>query len=134
MSEQSRFSEQMGARLARSPSRRRLACLVSMGLFLLVAMPFSGAMGQGRLLDAPRVAGTVGERFDGYAAVRGQAPPEIGQLVSQVNAERRAVYAARAATDKVSVDAVGRIYAAEIMKSAPPKTWFLSEAGQWSQK
>ncbi len=105
-----------------------------MGLFLLAVMPFSGAMGQGRLLDAPRVAGTVGERFDGYAAERGQAPPEIGQLVSQVNAERRAVYAARAATDKVSVDAVGRIYAAEIMKSAPPKTWFLSEAGQWSQK
>ena len=97
-------------------------------------MPFSGAMGQGRLPDQPRVARTVGKRFDGCAAERGQAPPEIGPLGSQVNAERRAVCAARAATDNVSIEAVGKIYAAEIMKSAPPKTWFLSEAGQRSQK
>lgn len=134
MSAQSQFSDQMSARLAHSPTRRRFSRMVSAGIFLLVLMPFTGAMGQSRLLDAPRMAGTVGERFDGFAAVHGQAPAEIAQLVSQVNGERRAVYAARAATDKISVEAVGKIYAAEIMNSAPPKTWFLSEAGQWSQK
>ncbi len=115
-------------------SRRRFARMVAAGVGLLALTPFSGAWGQSRLLDAPRMAGTVGERFDGFAVVRGEASAEIAQLVSQVNAERRTVYAQRAATDKVSIDAVGKIYAMEIMKSAPPKTWFLSEAGQWVQK
>jgi len=36
--------------------------------------------------DAPRGAGTVGERFDGCAVVRGAASPEIAALVAQVNA------------------------------------------------
>jgi uncharacterized protein YdbL (DUF1318 family) len=134
MSEQNQYSEQGRVDLARFVTSRRFSILFSVGMFLLVLMPFTGAMGQSRLLDAPRMAGTVGERFDGFAAVHGQAPPETAQLVEQVNAERRAVYATRAAADKVSVVAVGKIYAAEIIKSAPPKTWFLSEAGQWSQK
>ena len=92
------------------------------------------ARAQSRLLDAPRAAGTVGERYDGFATVRGAASPEVAALVTQVNAERRAVYAQRAQTDKASVDAVGRIYALEIMKSAAAKTWFLSESGKWTQK
>ena len=29
---------------------------------------------------------------------------------------------------------IGKIYAGEIMKSAPAGTWFLSEAGQWTRK
>ena len=76
----------------------------------------------------------MAERFDGFAAIRGAAPADIMALVTQVNAERRAVYAERAQTEKTTVDAVGKIYAVEIMKSAPPKTWFLSESGQWTQK
>jgi uncharacterized protein YdbL (DUF1318 family) len=104
------------------------------GVSILAIGPFAGAMAQSRLLDAPRAAGIAGERYDGFAVARGSASPEVAALVAQVNAERRAVYAQRAQSDKVSIDAVGRIYALEIMKSAPPKTWFLSESGQWSQK
>lgn len=94
----------------------------------------SAASAESKLLDAPRIAGTVGERFDGFAVTRGTAPPDITALVTQVNAERRALYTDRAQAEKTSIEAVGKIYALEIMKSAPPKTWFLSEAGQWTQK
>lgn len=94
-----------------------------------------GALAQSaRLLDAPRAAGTVGERFDGYAVARGAVSPEIGKLIDQVNAERRAVYAERAKSTGAPIDAVGKIYAAEIMKSAPAGTWFLGESGQWTRK
>jgi len=112
--------------------RRRVVVLLLTGA--AAAVVAAGARAQSRLLDAPRAAGTVGERYDGFATVRGAAPPDVAALVARVNAERRTVYAERAQTDKVSVDAVGKIYAAEIMKSAPPKTWFLSESGQWTQK
>lgn len=126
MLDQNRFSE-----WATPPTRRRFAALV---LACAALAWTSGAWAQSKLLDAPRAAGIVAERFDGFAAIRGAAPADIMALVTQVNAERRAVYAERAQTEKTTVNAVGKIYAVEIMKSAPPKTWFLSESGQWMQK
>jgi uncharacterized protein YdbL (DUF1318 family) len=130
----SRSFEPSGAGSAIRRTRRGFATLLLAGFCIFAAGAFVDAWAQSRLLDAPRAAGTVGERYDGFAIVRGAASPDIAALVSQVNAERRAVYAQRAANDKANIEAVGRIYAAEIMKSAPPKTWFLTEAGQWTQK
>lgn len=119
MSNPSRFSK---------PSRRLV-------LALPLAMIAVRAFAQSRVLDGPRRAGTVGERYDGYAVVRDPASiATLGPLVEQVNADRRKVYAQRAAADGVPVDQIGRIYAAEIFKSAPAGTWFLQESGQWVQK
>lgn len=120
MSNPSRFSEL---------SRRSL-------LALALLVPLSAvAFAQSRTLDAPRSAGTVGERYDGYAVVRDPAnAASLGPPVDQVNAERRKLYAQRAATDGVPVDQIGRVYAGEIFKSAPAGTWFLPESGQWTRK
>ncbi len=125
MSVPSRFSR---------PSRRLL-----LGLPLLLTAGLSlaalNAQAESRLLDAPRAAGSVGERYDGYAVVRDASQQaSLGALVAQVNAERRAVYAQRAAADKATIDQVGRIYAAQILQSAPAGTWFLQESGQWVRK
>jgi hypothetical protein len=104
-------------------------------LALAVILPLSEvAFAQGRTLDAPRSAGTVGERYDGYAVVRGQASADLAALVAKVNAERRAVYAQRAQSEHVPIEAIGKIYAGEILRSAPAGTWFLSETGQWTRK
>ena len=131
---QSRSFERAKRRAAIDLGRRRFIMLLWAG-FLLCALPAAAsAQSQARLLDAPRAAGIVGERYDGYAVVRGAAPPDVVALVNSVNAERRAVYAQRAAAQGAPVEAVGRIYAAEIMKSAPKGTWFLSESGPWTQK
>jgi uncharacterized protein YdbL (DUF1318 family) len=104
-------------------------------LAMLVAVASGGAFAQSRTLDAPRSAGTVGERYDGYAVVRDPAQAaSLAPLVEQVNAERRKLYAQRAAADGAPIDQIGRIYAAEILKSAPAGTWFLQESGQWTRK
>ena len=115
-------------------TRRGIVVMALAGMGILTASPFLVAMAQSKLLDGPRADGSVGERFDGFAVGHGAVSASVAALVAQMNAERRAVYAQRAQTDKASVDAVGRIYAAEIMKTAPAKTWFLSEAGSWTQK
>jgi uncharacterized protein YdbL (DUF1318 family) len=130
MLDQSRSSERVI-----SPARRRFVTFVLASAVLgavLASAPMARA--ETKLLDAPRAAGIVGERYDGYAVVRGTAPPDIVALVNQVNAERRALYAERAKSENTSIEAIGKIYAVEIMKSAPPNTWFLSESGQWTQK
>ena len=112
--------------------RFKFAVVLWLAGLLLALSP--DAFAQSRLLDAPRAAGTVGERYDGFAVVRGAASPDVVALVNSVNAERRTVYAQHAASEHVSADAIGKIYAAEIIKSAPKGTWFLSESGQWTQK
>ena len=103
-------------------------------LLLALLVPLA-ALAQGRPLDAPRAAGQVGERFDGFAVVRDAgAPAAVTALVDQANAERRALYQQRAASDGATPDAVGKIYAQEILKAAPAGTWFLQESGQWIRK
>ncbi len=120
---------------ARPTPRRTIFARLALGL-LLIGTPVvaSHAQDSARLLDAPRAAGQVGERYDGYAVARGSVPPSVNAIITQVNGQRRAVYEERARTQGATADAVGRIYAAEIIRLAPPGTWFLSEAGTWTQK
>jgi uncharacterized protein YdbL (DUF1318 family) len=66
--------------------------------------------------------------------VRGPVSADVAALTEQVNAERRALYAQRAKAEGVPIEAIAKIYASEIFKSAPPGTWFLSEDGQWTRK
>ncbi|HEY2111505.1 MAG TPA: YdbL family protein [Dongiaceae bacterium] len=135
MSKPSRSSD---AGLAPFATGRRRLLLGLAGLPLLAlgvaGLPASAQAQTARLLDAPRIAGLVGERYDGYAVARGKVDSDLAALIDKVNADRRAVYAKQADADKVPIEAVGKIYAAEIIKSAPVGTWFLGENGQWTQK
>ena len=102
-------------------------------LFFAVAAHFNMVQAANKPLDAPRAAGQVGERYDGYAIVRGDQPADIVTLVKTTNAERKAHYAKEAKEEGAPVEAVGKIYAAQIKKSAPAGTWFQSESGAWTQ-
>jgi uncharacterized protein YdbL (DUF1318 family) len=112
--------------------RRRL--LLALAALPLMLRAGRAAAQSAKLLDAPRIAGLVGERYDGYAVAHGRVSTEIAGLVDRVNAERRAIYEKRAAADKVPIEAVQQIYAQQIRQSAPVGTWFLGADGQWSQK
>jgi uncharacterized protein YdbL (DUF1318 family) len=97
-------------------------------------LPAGAQQARPRELDGPRAAGQVGERYDGYAEARGGAPPGVVALVEQVNARRRTYYQQKAAEQHVAVDAIARIYAAQIIEHQPPGTWVLLENGKWQQK
>lgn len=122
MSQKSRFSDRLTL----------LACVTALAALLLGA---PGAAAQGKPLDAPRAAGVVGERYDGYAVLRdANAPQEIKDLVVRVNERRKSYYAKRAAEDKAPVAAVGKIYAQQIINRAPAGTYFLDESGKWTRR
>jgi uncharacterized protein YdbL (DUF1318 family) len=113
--------------------RNRSFSIFIAGLLLLAGM--GTAWAQSQILDGPRRAGTIGERYDGYAVVRSQAESvTLAPLVGRINAERRKVYSERAHAENVPVDQIGRVYATEIYRSAPAGTWFLREDGQWIRK
>jgi uncharacterized protein YdbL (DUF1318 family) len=114
--------------------RNALAAL-SLSLLFVCGALSGTALAQSRPLDAPRAAGLVGEKYDGFALLRNPgAPADIKSLVDQANQERGALYKQRAASDGATSDAVGRIYAKQIFDQAPAGTWFLQESGQWVQK
>jgi uncharacterized protein YdbL (DUF1318 family) len=117
---------------AMSKTRRSALTLV---LALVFALPLSGMAAVpaawAQSLDDLRAAGKVGERFDGLAvALSGDAK----SAVNEVNKKRRQIYEDKAASQGVSTDQVGRVYAQQIFKKAPKGTKFQKEDGSWITK
>jgi len=101
---------------------------------MLIVLPAGDGARADALSDA-RTQGTVGERFDGYLALRNpSAPASARQLVEDINTKRRQLYNRVSTREGTTLDAVGRIYAREIVGNVPPGTWILRENGQWVQK
>lgn len=82
-------------------------------------------------LNELRASGAIGEAFDGFARARTAG---MQNQVDAINAQRRAIYQQRAASQGVSAAQVGRVYAREIFNNAPAGTWFLDESGAWTRK
>lgn len=105
----------------------RVAILAAAALVL----GLSGAPTLAQSLDQLRASGAVGERYDGYAQALKSSAADV---VEKVNAQRRKIYADRAAAEGVPVDQIGRVYAKQIFTNAPPGTKFLQENGTWITK
>jgi len=98
---------------------------------LILGLSLGGPPALAQSLDQLRASGAVGERFDGYAqALQSSA----AGTVNQVNAKRRQIYAKRAASEGVSSDQIGQVYAKQIFSKAPPGTKFLQQNGAWITK
>ena len=110
---------------------RRCFLTAFAALLIVVALPVPSAFAQS--LDAMRASGAIGERFDGFATVR-NGGGNAQALVRDVNAQRRGIYAKRAAEQGISVDQVGRVYANQIFQNAAKGTWFQNANGSWRQK
>ena len=102
----------------------------AMSLFLAAVAPAAFAQS----LDELRASGAIGERYDGYVAVRDAKAAGAKSVANEVNAKRKSLYEERAASEGVSPEDVGRVYAGQILKQAPRGTWFLDANGNWQQK
>ena len=106
-----------------------------LGAFLSFAivsgLPLFSGTAWANQLDDLRASGAVGEAFDGFARARDGSAQAF---VDNLNEQRREIYVKRAKSQNVSVDQVGRVYAAQILSKAPKGTWILGENGKWTQK
>ena len=117
--------------LSRVAAAFRIAMIAAM---MICGLSLWSSTVMAQSLDAARASGMVGERFDGYAVARDSATPAVQSMVDSVNAQRRQIYAKRAAEQKISVDAVGMLYAKQIVAQAPSGTWILPQSGAWTRK
>ena len=101
---------------------RPLALLTAVLLAALLIVVPAGNVARADALDDARAQGLVGERYDGFLAIH------------DINAKRRKLYSDVAARQGASVDAVGRIYAGQIIQKVPAGTWILQQNGNWVRK
>lgn len=110
-----------------------LATLAAAGVTAALSGPF--------ILGAPEAwaqskdeliaAGTAGERWDGYMEARDAS---VAGAVASINAQRKQVYAKRAAEQGVPVEEVGKVYAQEIIGRLPSGAWIKRPSGDWVRK
>jgi len=112
-------------------SRRNVLALVA-GAALLPTLRIAAAAED---LDEARSAGYVGERPDGYIGlVDPSAPAWAKQLVTKINAERKARYQELAASNGTSLEAVQVVAAEKIIQKLPRGAYYMDSNGNWVQK
>jgi uncharacterized protein YdbL (DUF1318 family) len=85
-------------------------------------------------LDEARAKGAIGERADGYvAAVKADPTDEVKQLVSEVNAKRRAHYEEIAQRNGAPVEAVAALAGQKLISGAPAGQ-FVNDGNGWRKK
>ncbi len=119
-------------------SRRYFTRFALFGLLALVLSTLAAATparADDAQLNSLRAQGVIAERFDGYVMVKDNSTGATAQsVVDRVNAERRAIYEARAKAQGVTANEVGQVYAGQIIQKAPKGTWFLGADGSWTQR
>ncbi len=76
----------------------------------------------------------AGENNRGFLEMRDALSGEEQRILSDENTDRRLVYAAIAAQNKISVDEVGRTRAGKLAAEAKRGEWIQEPGGLWKQK
>ncbi|MCB1993001.1 MAG: YdbL family protein [Geminicoccaceae bacterium] len=86
-------------------------------------------------LAEAKSAGQLGERIDGFVGVvSADAPPEVRALAGEINAGRRAEYAAIAKRQGVALEVVAQLAGEKLVQRAGPGEWILDADGRWLQR
>jgi uncharacterized protein YdbL (DUF1318 family) len=84
-------------------------------------------------LDEARGKGLLGEQADGYVGIVVSPTPELGQLVADINAKRKAHYGEIAARNGTPVEAVAALAGKKLVEGAPSGQ-FVKTNGGWTKK
>lgn len=113
---------------------KRLCALLTLLVVLAAGSAIAPAPVMAGPLDAPKAAGQVGERPDGYAGIVKSAPANVRSLVQDINAKRRAQYARIAAKQNIAVEDVAALAGAKAIRRAKPGTYVMDASGAWVRK
>jgi len=93
------------------------------------------AQGEKAVVDAAKIAGTVGEQADGYLGfVTGSADAATTAAVSAINAGRADVYAQTAAKSGTTREAAGQATGAQLIARTPVGQFVRPLGGGWTRK
>jgi uncharacterized protein YdbL (DUF1318 family) len=79
-------------------------------------------------------AGQVGERWDGYMGVSGNASAEARRQVSAINIQRRKLYIEMSARRNVTAELVGMATACQLLSNLPAGEAYMLNDGTWRRR
>ena len=103
-------------------------------LFLLMLLAAGPAAGQSPAVDAARVAGQIGERYDGYLGVVAAVSGSIRSQVATINIRRRSLYSNLAASKGVSPADVGITAGCQLLARVGVGEAYLWNDGFWRRR
>jgi uncharacterized protein len=110
---------------------RRFLCLMASVAVMAVAVP---AATQTPAVDAARLAGQVGERFDGYMGYVGSPSAVVRSQVSAINIRRRALYSNLAASRGVSPQEVAIAAGCQLLARVQVGQAYMPADGRWRRR
>ena len=100
-------------------------------LALLAAVP---AAAQTPAVDAARVAGAVGERYDGYLGVAAPVSAVVRSQIASINIQRRSLYSRLAASKGVSPQDVGVTAGCQLLGRMAVGETYMWPDGKWRRR
>ena len=100
-------------------------------LLLLASVPVAA---QTPAVDAARVAGAVGERYDGYMGVAAPVSATVRSQVASINIQRRSLYSRLAASKGVSPQEVGITAGCQLLARVGIGEAYMLTDGAWRRR
>lgn len=86
-------------------------------------------------LATVKAQGLVGEQNNGYLGlVKGDAPPDVKALVTDVNNQRKAQFKQIAAKNGIAEDEAAKVFAREAAARTAPGNYIQNPSGGWVKK
>ncbi|MFN3515709.1 MAG: YdbL family protein [Novosphingobium sp.] len=109
------------------------AAAVFLGALVLTA-PAAAQQQRDPAYAAARAAGQVGEKTDGYLGYPVPPSPEVRRMAEDINIKRRAVYARKAAENKVTVEDFAFTSACLLIADTAPGEKYQAPNGTWQTR
>ena len=103
-------------------------------LLVLAALAAVPAAAQTPAVDAARASGVVGERYDGYIGVVGNASADVRAQVSRINIQRRSLYSNLAAGKGASPQDVGITAGCQLLARVGIGEAYMWADGSWRRR
>ena len=103
-------------------------------LLLLALMAAAPAAAQTPAVDAARVAGAVGERYDGYVGVAAPVSAAVRSQLTSINIQRRSLYSRLAASKGASPRDVGITAGCQLLARVSVGEAYMLGDGVWRRR
>ena len=103
-------------------------------LLLLALMAAVPAAAQTPAVDAARVAGAVGERYDGYVGVAAPVSAAVRSQLTSINIQRRSLYSRLAASKGASPRDVGITAGCQLLARVSVGEAYMLGDGVWRRR
>lgn len=111
-----------------------VAAAALLGALVLTAPAAAQQKDRDPAYAAARAAGQVGEKTDGYLGYPVPPSPEIRRMAEDINIKRRAVYARKAAEQKVTVEDYAFTSSCLLIADTDPGEKYQAPNGTWQTR